>query len=204
MGKLDFVALAQQLAAQSARPVPAQSFEVDPGLRQAIRRYRQGVMVPKLKEWARTWQWEGGGTALLGETGAGKTSAMVLLARRLLNRARQEDTAEARRLAESIRFVTSYQIANASQRQTADNGLLERCRLARLLFLDDLGWEQPFGSKLPEIIHDRYQSGYVTVITSGMTLEQLNDHYGAALIRRIVDGGGLILEAFGNPSGKAE
>lgn len=181
--------------------------DVDPDLREALARYRGGKIADeRLQGWLRSWTWEGGGSVLIGPSGIGKTTAAVHLAGRIIAEAYRQDTREARFLAESTRFVTSYDLARAWQREHATK--LERWRLARILIVDDLGWEDSHRSMLPEVIHDRYRRQYVTIATSGMTAPQLVEHYGFALTRRIAEssGEGALVDCFEepNPGGKAE
>lgn len=64
---------------------------------------------------------------------------------------------------------------------------LERARRAELLILDDLGLEKDPG-EIVDVLHARYEAGLVTWTTSGLSLDELRQRYGEALVRRLVEG----------------
>ncbi|UOF77295.1 replicative helicase [Caudoviricetes sp.] len=60
---------------------------------------------------------------------------------------------------------------------------------ATLLFLDDAGWDRD-PSVVSSLLNERYERQTPTVITTGKTAEELTAHYGAAVVRRMVETGG--------------
>lgn len=134
---------------------------------------------PVIRAWAKRWKWGDGGALLLGPSGVGKTTGALAIAHRMIQAARGGEREDRHRV-ESVQFISAYDAAAAPPDD------LQRLKLARLVLLDDLGWEDGYRSKIPELIHARAANRFPTVATSGMTAEELAERYGAALVRRIV------------------
>ena len=68
---------------------------------------------------------------------------------------------------------------------------------APLLLLDDVGQEVVAGTAaIAHVIQHRYDHAKPTLVTSGLTVEQLLSRYGAGVVRRLVEtaGGALVLK----------
>ena len=111
---------------------------------------------------------------LLGPTGCGKTSAALWLIARVRK---------------SARFVTSAELTNAEREHRLGDGpppLVDRCRTAGYLVLDDVGFErEPFA--VQDLLNVRYQLSLPTIVTTGLTMRELRDRFGAAYVRRIAE-----------------
>lgn len=146
------------------------------------------------------YQADQGGVMLLGATGVGKTRTAVYLVRRLLReateRARESALANGTRNIVDARVIAGW--CRAVDLGTArSNGplgsepeIIRDAKRPRVLIIDDLGWESQRDTTIPEIIAHRYDRGLQTIVTSGLTAEQLRDRYGEAVIRRILESGG--------------
>lgn len=110
----------------------------------------------------------------LGKTGTGKTSALRWLA------------AEWRGY-----FVTSRELASSERRCGLGEGHspeISRARDARVLYLDDIGAEDPRDlGTLQELLDYRYARSLPMVGTTGLTGAELQVHLGKAYVRRLVD-----------------
>jgi DNA replication protein DnaC len=76
---------------------------------------------------------------------------------------------------------------------------VDRASKAGLLVLDDLGLERD-AAELVDVLHSRYEHGYVTWTTSGLTMGELKERYGEALVRRLIEGreqSGRVVSTFG-------
>ena len=58
---------------------------------------------------------------------------------------------------------------------------------ARLLVLDDVGWNPHDASVVAHVLHERMERRRATIVTSGMTSEALRERYGAAVLRKLTD-----------------
>jgi DNA replication protein DnaC len=68
--------------------------------------------------------------------------------------------------------------------------VIEACA-ASVLFFDEIGWERdPEVASL--VLNERYKTGAPTIITSGKSPEELTAHYGAAVVRRMIEAGGKV------------
>jgi DNA replication protein DnaC len=138
---------------------------------------------------ARNWNWSDGNVMLMGQTGIGKTTAAAMLFRRLLG--------EAVRLggiawqdAESMYWFKAYDLATARKEHQLGRGeapeVVQACS-ARLLVIDDLGWENGDVTVITEVLGERHDRCYPTVFTTGRTGDQLGQMYGAAAARRMLE-----------------
>lgn len=143
----------------------------------------------------------GEGLALLGTSGAGKTTLAVALARHRLTVAK---TAAEVKIASSIRFVSTLELQlerDRLQLGTGDDGPLMRGALkSALLILDEVGFEhEPRSGVAPVVftlMQARYNSGRPTIVTSGLTEVELASRYGDATKRRMCERS-RVLVAFG-------
>ena len=72
--------------------------------------------------------------------------------------------------------------------------MVAEAKRTHVLFLDDVGWESRRAGAddvISEVIASRYDSGYPTYVTSGLTLAGFTERYGDAIVRRIVECGGM-------------
>jgi hypothetical protein len=96
-----------------------------------------------------------------------------------------------------FRWVRAYDLPNARLEHSFGEGeadLVRAASTAELLFLDDLGWESRRAGAddvVMEVLGARYDAGRITVATTGMPTKQLVDRYGEAVVRRIVESGGM-------------
>lgn len=158
------------------------------------------VKHPHLLEVARTWRWGAGNVLFAGPTDIGKSTAAALLFRALLARAvttggREWD------MAKSMQWFGAERLAAARREQRMGAGEAPDVLAAihaRLLVLDDAGWDRdPLA--VSEVTDARYEFGHPTIITTGKSKTQLIEHYGEAVVRRMLDRGGrraIIVDAF--------
>jgi hypothetical protein len=139
------------------------------------------------------WTWGCGNLLLLGPTGSGRSTAAACLFRRLLAMG-VRDGGEAWENARFMAWFHAGDLAEARREHALGKGEapeIGRAGRARLLVLDDAGWEQdPFVCSM--ILKERYELGVPTIITSGKTEEELIRHYGAAVVRRMTETGGSL------------
>ena len=81
--------------------------------------------------------------------------------------------------------IDSHKLGSSEPEEISD------AKRSKLLLIDDVGWERPHQSHvISDVLASRYDFGKATVITTGMTLGELRDRYGDAVIRRMVEAGG--------------
>lgn len=151
----------------------------------------QRTIDPKLLSYTARWTWGDPGVGLLGGTGIGKSTAAALVYRRLLGIGWREG-GEAWERAQRLRWFAADALGRARREHRLGHGdapeLLEAAS-ASLLVLDDAGWDRdPEG--VSDVLAVRYERGAPTLITSGKTLVELAHHYGAAVMRKLVESGG--------------
>lgn len=142
---------------------------------------------------------------LLGTTGVGKTTAAVAICRRILDIATTKDIPSDKfTMARGIRWAKARHIATSSRKWRLGDGdapELAEALKAPLLVLDELGKEaRPRDAEedaIASMLDDRYErKGFVTIVTSNLTLGELGDRYGHATRRRFTTHGALV-EVFG-------
>lgn len=145
-----------------------------------------------------------GGRLVLGPTGTGKSVTGVCVLRRLLG-VRASDYAPrseridcyARREHRVMAYVRAFDLPNARlalKLGTGEADLVDRAARADFLVLDDIGWESKRAGAddvVLEVIAARYDAGKPTYATTGLRLEQFEQRYGSAVVRRLTEAGGL-------------
>lgn len=123
---------------------------------------------------------------LMGPTGIGKTSMAhwILAARRYL-------------------VVRSVDLADAEREHPLGHGapvIVERARSFKYLILDDLGFERDVAAA-QSLLDYRYSRCLPTIVTTGLTRDELTARTGAAYVRRIREQhagpGTLVVDCFG-------
>lgn len=123
-------------------------------------------------------------------TGAGKSTA-VLARLYMANDKLRQATIDGRakvKYPPPIAWYTEAQLLKASWN---DDECLERAKRIPLLVLDELGFaggDQAAKGKTPvilDVLCARYDRGLATVITSGLSLDQIGVRYGSAIARRM-------------------
>jgi len=146
------------------------------------------------------WVWGAQNLVLLGETGAGKTTAAALLVRRLCAESAHSG-GEAFERSKLIRFQSCRDLSVIHREMRLGDGTPEpimRCQNARLLVLDDLGASDEKGA-LERILNVRYKRAWPTITTSGLRYRELVTTFGEALVRRMTDcngKSGRVLQVF--------
>ena len=103
--------------------------------------------------------------------------------------------------ARGVYFVRAFDLAAADREHKFGEGKcpeILRARDASLLFLDDLGNENPGNEKLLlNVIDHRISANLPTWVSSGFTVDQLTERYGQALVRRLCEKGtGTLIDLF--------
>lgn len=147
---------------------------------------------PLAIEAAAKWQPGRGPLVMLGPTGSGKSSSLVARLHQLA--AGTADAIKAGRkpvLPRRVRWTTEAMLLRAERGFRLGSGTCPEvlyAMRARVLVIDEVG---QFGGErlMAEIVIARKDRGLVTVITTGLTKERLIAQYGAAMHRRLVEGG---------------
>jgi hypothetical protein len=157
---------------------------------------------------ARAWRTrERENLVLLGDTGCGKTTAAVAVARRLLDLAKKPEEV---RVAAGTRFASALDLHRArteharkgfsAEREDDDPPAIARAKSCELLVLDEVGFEpDPRPGELGVVL-DVMQARYngragqrlPTIITSGLTEAGLAKRYGEATKRRMTEHARLV------------
>lgn len=129
---------------------------------------------------------------LAGKAGSGKTSLAIAMAHAILEPALLKSCeVEPWRRAEGLRFVSAHDLASAA----AESGLGEKSPLvvaalaATVLIIDDLGASQKVhNDQVPRVIYDRDKDGLQTIVTVGLTTDEIKAIYGTGIVRRVFEG----------------
>jgi hypothetical protein len=129
---------------------------------------------------------------LEGQSRMGKTSLAAAIFRALAGRAGREGTPEAVvSLAFGMRFVATWRLRKAQQEHALGKGeapLLHEAAKATLLVLDDLGNEGvDRGQAVADLLFARHEGRAPTVVTTGLSREELEARYGVALKNRLIE-----------------
>lgn len=121
--------------------------------------------------------WDGGSLVLCGETGVGKTAALVLLCMV--------------KAPEGWRWVDGYALGQCARRSALGTGepeLIGMASRAKVLIVDDPDHaidREPF----IEVMRHRYDEQLPTLIATGKRYSELETHFGDAYIRRVEESG---------------
>lgn len=159
------------------------------------------LVPPACRAIARDWVPRSGGLLLLGPTGIGKSATATYIARRLA-RARIVD-----RKGGGARWASAIDLANATARSPLGvvPEVIGQAKAAAVLVLDDLGWQERDGA-VAEVIAARYDGERQTIVTSGQPWPALVERYSEAMLRRLLESGGVrgrIVSLFVGSGGKA-
>lgn len=149
------------------------------------------IQEPRLKSFAATFDpFVAGGAILLGTTGLGKSLACFCVMRRIMLARIQSGKPR-----DSWASYDALDLGLEAQRTPLGHpeaDAIERAKTSACLILDDLGWERAFHvDTIVDIAAARYKHGRPTLVTSGKTESELRATYGAAVLRRFTDVGGL-------------
>jgi DNA replication protein DnaC len=116
---------------------------------------------------------------LIGAAGVGKSTLAVCA---MLDFVRRRDVHGV--------FLDSFELAVARQNHALGSEAPEvrRALNAGVVVVDDLAAERAIpSSPIGEILHKRHAAALVTIVTSGFTLEQLEQRYGSGVFRRLTE-----------------
>jgi len=149
------------------------------------------VSSQQLREAANWWHWNRGNLVLMGPSGCGKSTAAAIVVRRMVDRGVAEG-GFCWTDALGIWWFAAGELERARREHPLGQGeapeVVKACS-ARLLVIDDAGWDRD-PAPVSHVLDQRMQSARPTIITTGLTPGELSGHYGAAVIRRIVEAGG--------------
>jgi DNA replication protein DnaC len=153
----------------------------------------------RLRQKARGWQPRSGlGLTILGTTDLGKTSLAIAICRLIIDRAK---TADDIHFAAGIRYVHAAELAQARRAHRYGGGeppMLARAAKATLLLFDDVNKEKPADDDTVQTVLElRYRATRPTIITSELTVAQLEARYGQSNTKRMT-GRAKVIEEFGD------
>jgi DNA replication protein DnaC len=129
-----------------------------------------------------------GGRVVCGPTSIGKSTTAAAIVRRRL---------QPKAPAAAQHWARAFDLPNARLGHGLGDGeapAVERAIAADFLVLDDLGWESKRAGAddvVTEVIAARYDAGRITFATTGLHLDQLEARYSSAVVRRLLEAGGL-------------
>ncbi|WP_437948685.1 hypothetical protein WME98_50080 [Sorangium sp. So ce296] len=152
---------------------------------------------PDVLSAARAWIPSHGGLVLIGRTGIGKTAAMVAMAHRILDFARDNELPDDKTdLPRRLRLIRTSDIIRATRNHPfgagSDAPLLRTAYEASVLMLDDLGREPPDDKTIFDMLDHRYWAGLPTVVSTNLTRAEMHARYGEAGGRRICELGRVV------------
>lgn len=183
----------EELAREEKRARGVEASTIRRRLPAAFAETQIGDLVPRIREGAlsdaaRAWDpRRHGNVLLLGATGVGKSTAAAVLFLRLLRQGWREGGASWE-LARRMQWFRVEQLERTMREFPLGKGECPEyaaAHAASVLFLDDLGWERD-PKATGAILAERYDAPGLTVITSGLTREELTERYGAAVVRRML------------------
>lgn len=155
--------------------------------KKSMRELEECVPVPSLLNVSKKWSWGCGNVIFLGPTKKGKTAAQGYLFRRLILESVR--TGENWDSVVSMRWLRAQKLQKEAEAHPMGKGELPEIKEAvscRLLFIDELGWEKD-RSMFSNILAERYDAELPTIISSGYRVEELEEIYGEAFIRRMAE-----------------
>ncbi len=167
--------------------------------------YPKATVHPALRAVAADWKRAHGNLVLLGASGTGKTTAMILLAWRILHLAQTRDIGvDDVRWAAGIRFMTAAELGKARIEHALGKSpppLVRTAERATLLLLDNLGAEKRDDTDIAEVLNERYAAcgKLPTVVSTELTRAKLEQRYGVATTRRMMTGRVVDLHSEGAP-----
>jgi DNA replication protein DnaC len=153
----------------------------------------------RLVRLARNWRPESGHVWICGLTGSSKTMSLAALARRWGAQILESGTPDP--MFSDAAWMKALWLAEATKWHRLGTGeppALARARAASVLFLDDLGQEAAgMEHVLFGLIDERYEFGRPTIVTCGLTLQEVSVRYGQHLSRRFSEKSvGSIIDLF--------
>lgn len=167
------------------------------------------VEKPVFKAAAAGWSWlpnadsgrRSGSLLFMGPSRSGKSAVAAWLYRRLVAEGVTRGGDEWLR-AHRMWWAAASDLESADREHGLGKGpcpAVTEAIHASLLFLDDAGWDKD-PRVVSEVLACRYERGLPTIVTTGRNRDQLTQHYGAAVVRRILESGGpglaKIVDAF--------
>jgi hypothetical protein len=173
--------------------------------RQLLGRVGSGLIRRAVEGWSWTPNPTSGrrsGTLLImGPSRAGKSAAAAWLYRRLVAEGVTKG-GDGWLLAHRLNWAAASDLESADREHGLGKGPFPGftdAAYASLLFLDDAGWDKD-PRVVSEVLACRYERALPTIITTGRNREQLEAHYGPAVVRRMLESGGpgvaKIVDAF--------
>jgi DNA replication protein DnaC len=157
--------------------------------------FAEKCSLPELRKFAATYHPQDNSAVASGLTGIGKTTALVALANRALDEARELGNLD--HWIVRACWATAHDLASARREHRLGCGeapLIAAAKRASVLFLDELGFEPPSEIAF-EVIDLRYRAGLPTLVTTGLRIDpdpsgqSLRQKYGDALVRRLLERG---------------
>ncbi len=162
-----------------------------------------GVLHPTLRRLVDAEKHHERSVLVMGPTKAGKSTAVTLMVRRCLRFIKDPGKAaggtfdyQGSRLSvmslrvPRIHWVYARALAQCSKYHPLGAGEPEPIIVSKhapVLVIDDLGLERDIGDVV-DVVHERYEKGLSTWTTTGLSMPELNDRYGEAFVRRLVEG----------------
>lgn len=149
------------------------------------------IAVPELTTACEKWSWGDGNMLFIGPSSVGKTSAVAFLVHRLIRKGCVEAGLAWER-AQGIVFAESRSLCARVREHGMGHGeseYLHEAKWATLLVLDDLAVDADAGI-ITDLMNHRYQHERRTVTTTGLSLLQLSNTFGQALVRRLCESAG--------------
>lgn len=153
--------------------------------------FYEKIKLPKLRALADKYTLDAGSLIVRGKTGAGKTAAV----RRAMDRLVRAATNRKDPII-GVLWTTAAQLVATRYLQKFGDGepvLLVDARKAPVLVIDEFGFERHDPAFWTDLIDSRYPRG-ITIVTSGASLEELGERYGAATLRKLREPVGAILD----------
>ena len=142
--------------------------------------YLRAVKSPKMRAIGERYALTNGSLLTTAPTGAGKTASAARALRRLIRAAKLGDAVC------HVLWTNGSELARARRRHKLGEGdapVIVDAKRAPLLVIDELRLHAD-DEAVMDVVDARYLAGFVTIVTTGATLDELVSHYGAACVRR--------------------